>query len=68
MASSKVHVVSAAALRDVILTRMPYGLFLTWEAPRWVAVDNADGNAWTEAFRSKRNAMRWLRRAFEVCR
>lgn len=66
MASFEIRVVSSAALRDVILTRLPLGLFLTREARRWVAVDNSDGNAWTEEFHSRRKAKRWLRREFEV--
>lgn len=66
MASFEIREVSSAALRDVILTRLPHGLFLTREARCWVAVDNADGNAWTEKFCSKRKAKRWLRREFEV--
>ena len=67
MGSFEIRVVSSAALGDVILTRLPLGLFLTREARCWVAVDNSDGNAWTEKFRSKRKAKRWLRREFEVC-
>lgn len=66
MESFEIRVVSSAAMRDVILTRLPLGLFLTREARRWVAVDNADGNAWTEEFHSKRKAVCWLRREFEV--
>lgn len=66
MESFEIRVVSSAALGDLILTRLPLGLFLTREAHRWIAVDNADGNAWTEEFRSKRRAKRWLRREFEV--
>lgn len=66
MASFEIREVSSAALRDVVLTRLPLGLFLTREAHRWIAVDNADGNAWTEEFHSKRKAVRWLRREFEV--
>lgn len=67
MANFEIRVTGPAALRDVILTRLPYGLFLTWEAHCWVAVDNTNGSAWTEEFRSKRKAMHWLRHKFEVC-
>lgn len=66
MGNYEIRVVSSAALRDVIQTSLPLGLFLTKEAHCWVAVDNSDGNAWTEEFRSKRKAMCWLRREFEV--
>lgn len=66
MESFEIRVVSSAALGDVILTHLPLGLFLTRESHRWIAVDNTDGNVWTEEFRSKRKAMRWLRREFEV--
>lgn len=66
MASFEIRVVGPTVLRDVILTRLPLGLFLTREMRRWVAVDNSDGNAWTEEFHSKRKAVRWLRREFEI--
>lgn len=66
MASFEIRMVSAATLRHVIQTSLPLGLSLTREARRWIAVDNADGNAWTEEFCSKGKAMRWLRREFEV--
>ncbi|MCM1215471.1 MAG: hypothetical protein NC548_13240 [Lachnospiraceae bacterium] len=31
----------------------------------WVAVDNTTGDRWTEEFRTKRNAIKWLKRKIE---
>ena len=63
---SKIHRVSPKELIDVIDRRTPLGLFLTKEGRTWVAVDNSTGDAWTEDFRWKRQAIRWLRGKFEV--
>lgn len=39
----------------------PIGLFMAEEYDgSWTAVDNSGGNAWTENFRSKEIARRWL--------
>ena len=62
----RIHRVSPEQLGDVIEHRVPLGLFLTKEGDRWVAVDNRDGDAWTEEFSRKRQAVRWLRGKFEV--
>ena len=62
----KIQRVSSAFLRWVIEHRTPYGLFLTKEGRKWVAVDNTTGDAWTEEFSRKRQAVRWLRGKFEV--
>lgn len=53
-------------LTAVIECRTPLGLFLTKEDRIWVAVDNSTGDAWTEEFARKRQAIRWLRGEFEV--
>ena len=63
---SKIHRVSSKRLTDVIERRTPLGLFLTKEHRTWVAVDNTTGDAWTEEFSRKRQAVRWLRGKFEV--
>ena len=44
----------------------PRGLFLAREGRTWVAVDNTTGDAWTEDFSRKRQAVRWLRGKFEI--
>ena len=51
---------------SVIDLRTPSGLFLTKEGRKWVAVDNTTGDAWTEEFSRKRQAVRWLRGKFEI--
>ena len=58
-----VHIkrVSAKSLCEVIENRTPCGLFLAKEGHKWVAVDNSIGDAWTEEFPRKRQAVRWLR-------
>lgn len=63
----KIQRVSSAFLGRVIEHRTPSGLFLTKEGRKWVAVDNTTGDAWTEEFSRKRQAVRWLRGKFEVC-
>ena len=62
----KIQRVSSAFLGRVIEQRTPYGLFLTKEGRKWVAVDNTTGDAWTEEFSRKHQAIRWLRGKFEV--
>lgn len=63
----KIHRVSSELLGRVIENRTPCGLFLMKEGRIWVAVDNSTGDAWTEEFSRKRQAVRWLRGRFEVC-
>ena len=58
--------VSPKFIGKVIEDRVPSGRFLTKEGRKWVAVDNSTGDAWTEEFSSKRQAVRWLRGEFEV--
>ena len=58
--------VSPERLGAVIEHRTPYGCFLAKEGRKWVAVDNSTGDAWTEEFSCKRQAIRWLRGKFEV--
>ena len=64
---SRIHRVSPEKVLDMIDFRTPLGLFLTKEGRKWVAVDNTTGDAWTEEFSRKRQAVRWLRGKFEVC-
>ena len=54
--------VTVEAIRQIIETRQPRGLYYTKEARRlYVGVDNSYGEAWTEAFPSRRKCLRWLR-------
>jgi len=62
----KIQRVSPEQLSNIIDQRTPSGLFLTRENRIWVAVDNMTGDAWTEEFASKRQAVRWLRGEFEI--
>jgi len=62
----KIQIMDADAITEVIETRQPPGLFLCREGRRWVAVDNSTGDAWTDDFRSKCQAIRWLQGKFEV--
>ena len=57
----KIQRVSSEFLGQVIEHRVPLGLFLAKEGGLWVAVDNRDGDAWTEDCRWKHHAVRWLR-------
>ena len=63
---SKVYRVKTKQLIDVIDYRVPLGLFLTKSDGKWVAVDNSTGDAWTEEFSRKRQAVRWLLGKLEV--
>ena len=63
---NRVRMVSPERLEEVIEHRTSYGCFLTKEGRKWVAVDNSTGDAWTEEFSWKRQAVRWLRGKFEV--
>ena len=62
----KIWRVNSKFLGLVIDFRTPWGLFLTKEGRKWVAVDNTTGDAWTEEFPRKRQAIRWLRGKFEI--
>ena len=62
----KIQRVSSALLGRIIEHRISSGLFLTKEGRKWVAVDNTTGDAWTEEFSRKHQAIRWLRGKFEV--
>jgi len=62
----RIRRVNSMFLSLVIDFRTPLGLFLTKEGRKWVAVDNTTGDAWTEEFSRKRQAVRWLRSKFEV--
>ena len=62
----KIQRVSSGILGQVIDHRIPSGLFLTKEGRKWVAVDNTTGDAWTEEFSRKHQAVRWLRGKFEI--
>ena len=54
--------VTVEAIRQIIETRQPRGLYYTKEARHfYVGVDNSTGDAWTEEFTSKRKCLRWLR-------
>ena len=62
----KTQPVSSVFLGQVIARRIPCGLFLAKEGRKWVAVDNTTGDAWTEEFSRKRQAIRWLRGKSEI--
>ena len=68
MRHKRLHVqrVNPERIMNVIDFRTPLGLFLTKEGFKWVAVDNSTGDAWTEEFRWRHQAVRWLRGKFEV--
>ncbi len=63
----KIKRVSPDFLGKVIEDRIPCGHFLAKEGRKWLAVDNSTGDAWTEEFSRKHQAVRWLRGKFEVC-
>jgi len=46
----QIQVVDTDTVTNVIESRQPLGLFLCCDDRCWVAVDNSDGDAWTEEF------------------
>lgn len=68
MDKNKVHIkrVSIRKIGKIIDRCQPYGRFMAKTGSRWVAVDNSTGDAWTEDFSRKRDAVRWLQGEFEV--
>ena len=54
--------VTPAELSAIIETREPRGLFYSYDSnvDKYVAVDNRNGEAWTEEFPPERKAIRWL--------
>ena len=66
MSRIRIHRINPEQLLYVIDFRVPLGLYLTKEGHKWVAVDNSTGDAWTEEFPRKRQAVRWLKGKFEV--
>ena len=61
MSKVRIRRVSLFFLLKVMRYRTPRGRFLAKEDCQWIAVDNSAGEAWTEAFSKKRQAIRWLR-------
>ena len=57
---------SVEEIDKVIETREPKGTFYAKDNDGYVAVDNTDGNAWTEDFKSKEDAIKWLSDKSEV--
>jgi hypothetical protein len=54
--------VTPAELSAIIETREPRGLFFAPDnqSGKYVAVDNRNGEAWTEEFPTERRAIKWL--------
>ncbi len=62
----KIQQIGIEELADVIACCAPLGLFLAKDSRKWVAVDNATGDAWTEEFHWEHQAIRWLRGKLEA--
>lgn len=54
--------VSSEVAKNIIQNRTPLGLFYTVENGVFVAIDNSDGNAWTEEFKALSLCEAWLKR------
>lgn len=46
----------------IIATSSPLGLYILKDGEQWVAIDNSTGDAWTEEFKSKQEAIDYLKR------
>ncbi len=60
MGHLEIKQVSPERLQEIVRRYAPCGCFLAWDGRKWVAVDNSTGDAWTEKFRWKHQAIRWL--------
>ena len=52
--------VSRKEAAEIIEFRYPEGYFMVKEDGKFVGIDNSDGDAFTEAFKSKERCIRWL--------
>lgn len=57
---SEIKEISPAEMGEVIRDYSPRGRFLTKEGGGWVACDNTSGDAWTEDFETRAEAVGWL--------
>lgn len=57
---SEIKEISPDEMSEVIRDYSPRGLFLTKEGGAWVACDNTSGDAWTEDFETREDAVGWL--------
>ena len=57
--------VSSDEAGDIINNRKPLGLFLQKDGNVFVAIDNSTGDAWTEEFKNRKSAEKWLLSADE---
>ena len=57
--------VSSDEAGDIINNRKPLGLFLQKDGNVFVAIDNSTGDAWTEEFKNRKSAEKWLLNADE---
>ena len=57
---SEIKEITPDEMGEVIRDYSPRGLFLTKEGGGWVACDNTSGDAWTEDFETRAEAVGWL--------
>lgn len=57
---NEIKTVSLAKAASIIETRQPRGLFVTIEDDVFTAIDNNEGEAWTEDFEDVRDCIAWL--------
>lgn len=57
---SEIKEITPDEMGAVIRDYSPRGLFLTKEGGGWVACDNTSGDAWTEDFETRAEAVGWL--------
>jgi len=56
----KIKKITPDEAERVIVTRYPLGRFYTIENRMYIGIDNIDGDAWVEEFRSLSSCKRWL--------
>lgn len=52
--------ITQSEAHDIILSRVPRGLFFLQEGASWVGIDNRTGDAWTEDFPTREMCLAWL--------
>lgn len=66
MGEKSILKISNETVKSIIQTRTPLGLFYTIGSGVFVAIDNSDGNAWVEEFKTLPLCKAWLKRELEL--
>lgn len=62
--NDNIVLITAEKADEIIDTRKPFGLFYLFDNGVFVGIDNRDGDAWTEEFKTKKECIEWLKGGF----